>query len=459
MLRVLVAVLVVLGALLPAGAAYAEWIDPALANTGGPPAPPEAGVPINGGSFTGDGVLGFGRARPLGAPSRESMPAVAMARTPDGDGYWVVAADGAVNTIGDAGFYGSLAGVPLEAPIVGMAPTPDGHGYWLVGIDGGILAFGDARFLGSMGAVRLNQPIVGMAATPDGRGYWEVASDGGIFSFGDARYLGSTGALALYAPIVGMARTPDGLGYWLVASDGGIFRFGDAGFYGSLGATDIDTNIVGMAPTPDGRGYWLAGDDGEVMRFGDAGDFGDNSAEDPTPVVTSITAAPGGDGYWLLSADEIPTVFGTGAIADAAASQVHGNPTPGYFCNPYGPCEEWCALFATWAWNQAGIPIPRYAFTGDIFGWAAASGGGVLPPSAHAAPGDAVLYGTGPSSGDTSLHVGIVGQVWPDGAIVTIDGDAGPGPNGGSNVVMNGPFLPADSHRYNGFGIYAFAVP
>ena len=49
------------------------------------------------------------------------------------------------------------------------------------------------------------------------------------------------------------------------------------------------------------------------------------------------------------------------------ASQIEPDPdVQGLYCNPYGPCEEWCALFATWAWEQAGIPIPRYAFTGDI---------------------------------------------------------------------------------------------
>ena len=55
-------------------------------------------------------------------------------------------------------------------------------------------------------------------------------------------------------------------------------------------------------------------------------------------------------------------------IDAAAASQIEPDPdTQGPYCNPYGPCEEWCALFATWVWRQAGIPIPSYAFTGDIY--------------------------------------------------------------------------------------------
>ena len=53
------------------------------------------------------------------------------------------------------------------SPSSAMAPTPDGGGYWLVASDGGIFAYGDARFYGSTGAMPLNKPIVGMAPTPE----------------------------------------------------------------------------------------------------------------------------------------------------------------------------------------------------------------------------------------------------------------------------------------------------
>ncbi|MDA8275332.1 MAG: hypothetical protein M0029_08125 [Actinomycetota bacterium] len=83
-----------------------------------------------------------------------------------------------------------------------------GAGYHEVASDGGIFAFGDAQFYGSMGGHPLNAPIVGIATTPDGQGYWEVASDGGIFAFGDAQFYGSMGGHPLNAPIVGIATTP-----------------------------------------------------------------------------------------------------------------------------------------------------------------------------------------------------------------------------------------------------------
>jgi hypothetical protein len=128
-----------------------------------------------------------------------------------------------------------------------------------VAADGGIFSFGDAVFYGSMGGSPLNQPVVGIASSNDGGGYWEVAADGGIFSFGDAPFEGSLGGVHLNQPIVGMAGSVGSPGYWLVAADGGVFGFGGAHFYGSLGGTALGYPVVALTPTPDGGGYWLLG--------------------------------------------------------------------------------------------------------------------------------------------------------------------------------------------------------
>ncbi len=424
----------------------------------------EVSAPVTSAAFADPGVLAYGDAVSEGAPTKAklSAPIVGMAADPKGPGYWLVAANGGVLAYGGTGDYGSAGALDLYGPIVAMAATPDGKGYWLVAIDGGVFSFGDARFYGSTGNVRLNQPIVGMAATPDGRGYWLVASDGGIFSFGDARFYGSTGAIRLFAPVVGMAAAPGGKGYWLAASDGGIFAFGDAPFEGSPAAKGVSDWVSSMAPTADGRGYWLANVNGAVYSLGDARFYGNNLKTPRTEPISDIVATRDGKGYWLLEPDAFPTVFshpgGGGAIVAVAAGQVQADPVSGYFCNPYGPCEPWCALFATWVWRHAGVAIPSYAFVGDVYNWAAEHTR-VLAPTARPAPGDEVLYGTGPANVKTAVHMGVVAQVWPDGAIDTVEGDAGPGPTGGLNVIINGPFLPSDSLTYNGAGIFAYAVP
>ena len=73
-----------------------------------------------------------------------------------------MASDGGIFAFGDAIFAGSMGGQPLNEPIVAIASTPDGMGYWEVAADGGTFAFG-ARFYGSHGGQPLDQPIVGMS--------------------------------------------------------------------------------------------------------------------------------------------------------------------------------------------------------------------------------------------------------------------------------------------------------
>jgi hypothetical protein len=429
--------------------------------------------------YAGGGVLGFGDAQSIDPVPHAQLNSVvvAMATNPastaPNQGYWLASADGGVFAGGNAGFYGSLGSLRLQGPIVAMSATPDGKGYWLAAMDGGVFAFGDAPFYGSMGGTRLNQPIVGMASTPDGKGYWLVAADGGIFSFGDATFYGSMGGIPLVAPVTGMAASSTGHGYWLVAADGGIFAFGDAPFRGSAGGVALPDPVVGMAAAPHDQGYLLVATDGDVLPFGSVGYFGSLNGgyggnPSDVPPVAAIALTPGALGYWLVEPDgwsysfanppdPSPSATASG-IVSVANSQVHTDPDRGAYCNPYGPCEEWCALFATWVWEQAGVPIPSYPFTGNIYNWAA-DNTAVLPPTAAPLPGDAVLYGTGPWSTATSLHVGLVMQAWPDGAIDTVEGDAGPAPDGSLAVVVNGPYLPSQSEVYNGMPIYAYVVP
>ena len=87
-------------------------------------------------------------------------------------GWW--RADGGVFSFGDAAFHGSMGNVRLNAPMVGIAATPDGRGYWLVAADGGVFSFGDAAFYGSIGndPPSPRTPVVAIAALRHGGGYW-----------------------------------------------------------------------------------------------------------------------------------------------------------------------------------------------------------------------------------------------------------------------------------------------
>ena len=190
--------------------------------------------------------------------------AVGEAIKPGGNGYWAVypdgtveaASDGGVFSFGGAPFYGSMGGRPLVAPIVGMAPTPDGHGYWLVAADGGVFSFGDARFYGSTGGIRLNQPIVGMAPTPDGHGYWLVAADGGVFTYGDARFHGSGSGTLPQQGVRAVAVAGDGQGgYWIETSSGTPLAF-DAPLSAQspaqpAGSTAVAATQLAPSQTPD----------------------------------------------------------------------------------------------------------------------------------------------------------------------------------------------------------------
>jgi hypothetical protein len=92
--------------------------------------------------------------------------------------------------------------------------------------------------------------------------------------------------------------------------------------------------------------------------------------------------------------------------------------------------DNWCQVFVNWVWRNANVTgMNTSAFTGDFYHWARARG---LLHDGHDGihSGDAVLFGTGPSTPDTSLHVGIVIAVNADGTLNTIDG----------NKAVNGVF-------------------
>ncbi|GAB2816829.1 CHAP domain-containing protein [Lentzea nigeriaca] len=115
-------------------------------------------------------------------------------------------------------------------------------------------------------------------------------------------------------------------------------------------------------------------------------------------------------------------------IVKAARKEIGTAEKPmGSNCQKYSKqCVSWCALFATWVWRKAGVGIPQYAFTGDVYKW------GQKHKKAYskkrlknAKPGDVLLLGTGPSSPSTSKHIGIVEKIdVKAGKVTLIEGNA-----------------------------------
>jgi hypothetical protein len=232
------------------------------------------------------------RDHPLTHPPRAPVEwvddVVGGAATPDGQGYWLVHADGRVEGVGTARWHGDAGGLQLAGPIVGMAATPTGKGYWLAAHDGGVFAYGDAVYSGSAAGLPLAAPIAAMAASPSGRGYWLAAHDGGVFAYGDAVYRGSVPSVLppgtqLAGPVIDIAASASGRGYLLVGSDGGVFAFGDARFHGSaLGAL----GAAALARDSQSGGYWVVMTSGEVRVHGGA-----NPLPNGPPVSRRVTDA------------------------------------------------------------------------------------------------------------------------------------------------------------------------
>jgi len=264
-------------------------------DSGGPGAAPGPGSERSGYWLLGaDGaVYSFGDAAPQGDASAtlagSGARAVDLEPTPSGQGYWVLDSAGRVHPFGDAPHLGDVVPArltPGEVP-ASLSATPSGAGYWVFTNRGRVIPFGDAPFLGDMSGTVLNGPVLDSVATPSGRGYYLVAADGGIFAFGDARFAGSMGGRALNAPVRSLVPDGDGAGYWLVASDGGVFAF-DAPFRGSMGGRALNRPVRGMVRYGDG--YVMVAEDGGIFDFSDRPFSGSLGARPPASPVVAVGA-------------------------------------------------------------------------------------------------------------------------------------------------------------------------
>jgi CHAP domain len=132
---------------------------------------------------------------PLGFKDDEEEHVAVTVQRPQG-GYMVVQADGGVFCFDGAPFRGSLPGLGIVVdtihgfPIVGGAWAPSGDGYWLVAQDGALFAFGAPAILGAnvpplkqhLGPRR----VVGLVATSDKSVKIIAQETPGDFDFFDA---------------------------------------------------------------------------------------------------------------------------------------------------------------------------------------------------------------------------------------------------------------------------------
>jgi hypothetical protein len=219
-------------------------------------------VEAGGAPLLGDATLG------------EGERAVGIAATPTGRGYWIATSRGGVQAFGDAGALadadttararsraGSEARIEAAAGtgtgsdrVVAMAGTPDRQGYWLLHESGRVAAFGTARAAGDLRSDPPEAPLVALAPHPGGDGYWILDRAGGVHGFGDAEDLGSAGDQPM------------------VRLDG----YRNLGDYDTepVPPAEFPTDAVALLPTVSGDGYWVWLDNGAVCRFGDADRLG-----------------------------------------------------------------------------------------------------------------------------------------------------------------------------------------
>jgi hypothetical protein len=153
--------------------------------------------------------------------------------------------------------------------------------------------------------------------------------------------------------------------------------------------------------------------------------------------------------YPLPSAATLAGLSMPQRIVAVAESQVGYSTEPSSsYCNKFsaywhvgkGGCpsgersEEWCADFAAWAWQEAGVAFPHGFGQGEInaaavsfYEWGVANGEWHPASSGYvASPGDVAVYGLSLGGDPSAVHVAIVtsdapGQQGPD--VVNGDGN------------------------------------
>lgn len=218
-------------------------------------------------SVAQDGTVStYGGATEEAGPAPSSSPAVSIAATPDGSGYWILHNDGTIASYGDATAFN--VGAAFPGPAIGLAVTPSGLGGWVLAKNGTVASVGTVP--SSVYGIAQSLPTgtyVGITPAPDGQGYYAVNSGGEVFGAGSVQGKWSTGLRRA----VSIAADPAG-GAWVLGKNGTVVGVDGAK---SIGNVTAQVSLAGevpaaIAPTPDGAGYYIGTTDGRIYPFGDA---------------------------------------------------------------------------------------------------------------------------------------------------------------------------------------------
>src|SRR5436305_4972931 len=168
------------------------------------------------------------------------------------------------------------------------------------------------------------------------------------------------------------------------------------------------------------------------------------------PVTGLVDARTAAELRQVIAVPKLPSSTGSDVrsrIVAIARSQLgQGEHPPGSNCTKFGPCEEWCADFATWVWRQAGVAgIGRIAWVPNLPAWGRSRGRWKPGYNNDPQPGDMVIF--------SGLHVGLVERVTA-GTVTIIAGNTST-----NNVARRGPASPARGYAMGPAAISGYVSP
>jgi len=248
---------------------------------------PPASAPAVVGITAGLGGIGYyvllanGSVDAYGAPSYGSLAtgvlslgttATGIALDATSGGYWILSSDGSVTSF-NAPFIGETLVPPggwgQHPAAVAIAAAPNGAGYYVLRANGAVYGYGVTSHGSLAGrlhyATTAPELAVGIAVDSTTGGYWIATSTGRVFGF-DAPRDGSplANAHGKYNgnPVMAIAATTSGSGYYVLRASGEIDTF-DAPFHGSLASSNVIAGggfASALAVDPLTGGYYEAVD-------------------------------------------------------------------------------------------------------------------------------------------------------------------------------------------------------